>query len=92
MSAGPQKSMSPNPDPSDDAERRRIRRSICGWIVLVGVFALASGSLMVPLLLDPTSGRTVRLMTGIPLGMAGVLLLLRLTNEILEYRSRWPPE
>ena len=84
--------MGPIPDPSDDVDRRRGLRSIYAWIVLIGVFAIASGSLMVPLLINPGSDRTLLLGLGIPLGMTGVLLMLRLTNEFLEYRSRRPRE
>ena len=72
----------------DVLEDHKASRSIWAWIILAGVYALLSGSILVPLLLDRTAGMTRRLGFGIPLSMIGILLLLRLTPEILEYRSR----
>jgi hypothetical protein len=72
----------------DILEDRKGLRPVYGWIVLVGVYAIVSALLMVPLLLSKTAGRTIQLAIGIPLGLVGILLLLRLTSEILEYRSR----
>jgi hypothetical protein len=71
----------------DDPEERRLLRSIRAWIILMGVYSIASGALMVPLLLSKTASRDLQLVLGIPVGLLGILILLRLTSAALELRD-----